>query len=594
MDVEEPPLDLVMEEEDPVASVSSDDDDDDDEDLLEDENVGGPGAVRLRDDDEAALDDDDLDDAVAASPRSTGEPSDDDDDDEEDSVSVTSPSSPASSCSSALALDDDEPEELDEDVEASIPLDYRCPFTLQLMRSPVVLETPVRASYERAAHASRAPTPTTLVVVFFVPGDHCSCQSVPTPPRRTPRCSLAISRLVTWLARHPRRDPMTNEEHGERLEYRANDALASEIRAWRVQRGLPELARRQHRHRHVGGGDSDPRGGGSGSERRRRRPGAASRAAAANRALVVERCVLRLRRPSSGATDWATAEAACKALARLCETDDAARVATRLWGGLDVLVALLRHDDAPGAVKAAAATAIAQLARNGDNRYLVARAGGIRPLAKLVASRDEPALQSAGALALWRLAKTYKIWVAVAIGPLVDLLGARDAPVDARHAAAGALWTLSTFPANQKAIVDAGAAPLLVAIVRGMGGAAASSSSARTTHHHARAVVSYADAAVVFELAFRRKLAQVAAWALANLAASVDKTVRVAVAKALGFNCLLGVAPSAAKMQRYVDHLLDVGASSALLSSSSSWSSSSRRAAASVRASSSRRRHLAH
>lgn len=325
----------------------------------------------------------------------------------------------------------------------SIPLEFRCPLTLDVMRSPVRLLTSVHASYERDA-------------------------------------------LEYWLELQPARDPLTNCTHDEPLQYEPNAILKQAISAWRKDLGLPEFA------------PSTPRRSGL------RRP------------QGVKRCLAMLRR-----ADPELVEAAARDLAELCEWNDSDRVAARKLGALDVLLELVRGSSLAESTRAAAARALGQLARNGDNRYFIANAGGIQPMVRMVLSPSE-ACQEAGALALWRMARTYKTWIAVAVEPLVTLLRERTAIAPQLYALK-ALWRLSVTEQHRHAIVKAGGLPKLVKLVDARGGSI-----------HA---------------------AQVASWTLFNIACTADRSLRARVCRALGLPSFV-ILPNLAGIRRHLDRRL--------------------------------------
>lgn len=325
----------------------------------------------------------------------------------------------------------------------SIPLEFRCPLTLDAMRSPVRLLTSVRASYERDA-------------------------------------------LEYWLELQPTRDPLTNCTHDEPLQYEPNTQLKQAICAWRKELGLPELTL------------STPRRSGL------RRP------------QGVKHCLAMLRR-----ADPAVVEAAARDLAELCEWNDSDRVAARKLGALDVLLELVRGSSSSESTRAAAARALGQLARNGDNRYFIANAGGIQPMVRMVLSQSV-ACQEAGALALWRMARTYKTWIAVAVEPLIGLLRERAA-VAPKLYALKALWRLSVTEQHRHAIAKAGGLPKLVKLVDARGGSM-----------HA---------------------AQVASWTLFNIACTADRSLRARVCRALGLPSFV-ILPNLAGIRRHLDRRL--------------------------------------
>ncbi|MEM7519382.1 MAG: U-box domain-containing protein, partial [Planctomycetota bacterium] len=275
---------------------------------------------------------------------------------------------------------------LEEESEEETPSSYRCPLTLDVMRSPVSLKTPARASYEREA-------------------------------------------LDYWLFLHPRRDPLTNQDFDEPLEFEADEELRAEITEWRRERNIE-----------VEQGSRFP-------EYRRPR--------------AVKKWIDQLARR----VDPALVEEAALELAALCETSDSDRVAARKHGAVEALLEVVRGGQASSeAVRVACVGAIAQLARNGDNRYRIANSGGIPPLVKLIMTPSEPLCQEAAALALWRMARTYKHWIAMAVEPLVNLLDTRTyAP--ARANAVKAIWRLSVTEQHRTAIVKAGGLPKLVRLL---------------------------------------------------------------------------------------------------------------------------------
>ena len=298
--------------------------------------------------------------------------------------------------------------------------------------------------------------------------------------------------LEVWLSRRPRRDPMTNADASAQLEFEKNEGLAKRIQQWRIERGLPPMKKRKITER------------------------------APSVVGQIERYVLALHRdPASAALG----------IARLCSDNERARVETRQRGGIDALIKILRRETDQGLIggvraaftqedrgidaQTACALALAALARNGDNRYVIARGGGIRPLTKLCASWDL-AGQEAGALALAQMAKTYKVWVSVSAEPLVDLLSNDSATPNAKLSAARALWAIAGGGADEikRHLLEANALPIFAHLL-----------GLRT--------------AKKFSVDIEPKLVQVSGWALQGLAASHDKRIRAIVARQLGFRFLV-------------------------------------------------------
>lgn len=324
--------------------------------------------------------------------------------------------------------------------EETTPPAYRCPLTLDLMRSPVSLKTPARVSYEREA-------------------------------------------LDYWLYLHPRRDPLTNQNFAGPLEFEADDELRVQIDEWRRARNIE-----------VEEGSRFP-------EYRRPR--------------AVKKWIDQLTRR----VDPALVEEAAQELATLCESSDADRVAARKHGAIEALFEVVRGGQASSeALRAACVRAIAQLARNGDNRYRIANSGGIPPLVKMILSPSEPLCQEAAALALWRMARTYKHWIAMAVEPLVKLLETRTYP-PARANAVKAIWRLSVTEQHRVAIVKAGGLPKLVSLL---------DTNAHQQHY----------------------ISQIASWTLFNLACSA--TYKSRVCRAIGFHFVV-IQPSLVQIKRHLD-----------------------------------------
>ncbi|KAJ8611297.1 hypothetical protein CTAYLR_004179 [Chrysophaeum taylorii] len=297
------------------------------------------------------------------------------------------------------------------------------------------------------------------------------------------KCAYEREALERWLEMQPRRDPVTNCQHEEFLTFEADEDLRASIVEWRKARGLPPTERPVFVRRSEAG----------------------------------KRWIEQL-----GRGDAAAVEEAARELANLCETDDAERVAARKHGGVDALLRVLRSATTADATKAAAARALSQLARNGDNRYAIANAGGIPPLVRMVQTHSD-AMQEAGALALWRLARTYKDWIGVAVEPLVTVLESPCQP--ARLAAAKALWRLSVTDQHRAAICKAGGVGKLIRLI----------------DHGA------CDAT-----------RQVAAWSLLNIACSTDRPVRARICRALGLH-FVAILPSLDTIRRHLDRRVHRG-----------------------------------
>jgi len=275
---------------------------------------------------------------------------------------------------------------------------------------------------------------------------------------------------------------------------------------------------------------------------------------------AVTRCINALNKG-----DLNDAEDAARALSRLCEFDDRCRIAARHRGALDLLIGILRRRDfIPESMKEACAWALANLARNGDNRFLIARSGGVCALGQVVELATNDNTREAGALALARMAKTYKYWVVPAARPLVYVLSLTAAGHSALLAAASALWALSAgSDATKRDVVDAGAVPVLVHILRksSLNGCCApirSSPGTQSNHRDGFTPTNNTNALNPSPPQIcRHRLYCVAGWAIINLACSSDRRVRRNVQLHLGVRWFPFMEPSRPLVKRHVQRLVD-------------------------------------
>lgn len=289
----------------------------------------------------------------------------------------------------------------------------------------------------------------------------------PVTLKTAPDATYEREALELWLEMHPRRDPLTNRDYEHALEYEANGRMRETIAAWRRERGLA-APRRPVLHRRT-----------------------------AVKALI-------------GELAGDHVEEAAIHLAKLCEEDDSERVEARKRGAVEALLYLLRRAFSDK-VKTASAKALAELARNGDIRHVIAAQGGVTLLVNLLAKQE---CQEAAAVALWRMARIKKIWIDEAVAPLVTLL-TTGTPPRARLAASRAIWTLTVTEAHKHTIVKAGAVPKFARLLDDP------------------------------------DTAQVSSWALFNLAASHNRGLRGCVARHIGFHFF---SPSLPALRKHLDH----------------------------------------
>lgn len=297
----------------------------------------------------------------------------------------------------------------------------------------------------------------------------------PVSLRSSAKASYERCALEMWLAVRPYRDPLTNCDASEPLAFVANSELQSKIRDWRRNQGLPPTQR-----------------------------------PAFSRLLATRDVTNRLGGDES--------RAACVELADACVRDAEVIRTARRYGAIETLTELIRDEDQSTA--AAAARALAEMCRDWESRYVSTKAHA--PLAGLLSSRNTDC-QACAALALWRIAKSFKVWVREnALWPLLALLRDDQAFPPAQFAAAGTIWTLLTGHETNTQIL-----------------------ALETDAIHA--FVRRLDAAPLW------RTSRVAGWALYNLACAKDPpSVRRRVCRALGIRFVY-FPPDLATIKRHID-----------------------------------------
>ena len=170
-----------------------------------------------------------------------------------------------------------------------------------------------------------------------------------------------------------------------------------------------------------------------------------------------------------GSTSDNAQTAACIAVSHLaCTGENKLQIVNS--GGIVRLVTVLADDNKDA--KRHATAALCQLANSIENKMEIVQAGGIPLLVQVMI--DDPLAQEAAAATLSELARSQfpQKQAIVDAGGLATITSAlKDGTPNAQKHSASALWGLATVPEFRRPIVDHGAVPALVALLRTLGDA---------------------------------------------------------------------------------------------------------------------------